>query len=250
MPRVHRARVDAVRFGRGIRALRRRRGWRQLDLAIRAGVSRSVIARVEQGRADRLPLMTLDRITRPLDARVMCRLEWHGENLDRLLDAQHARLVEQIVRRLTATGWACATEVSFSVFGERGSIDVFGYHAERQIALVVEAKSVIADVGGTLMTLDRKLRLAPRIARERGWMCRSTARLLAIADSGTARRRITQHRATFDAAFPMRGHEVTRWLQNPSGAASSLWFLPDDRQEVTTPRSRTRGRAAHARAAS
>jgi hypothetical protein len=156
--------------------------------------------------------------------------------------------VEQIVRRLTAAGWTCAAEVSFSVFGERGSIDVFGYHPGRQMALVVEAKSTIPDVGGMLMTLDRKARLAPGIARERGLACGSASRLLAIAESGTTRRRVAAHQAIFDAALPKRGREVTRWLRNPLGVASSLWFLPDDLHGVTASRCRVRREEPHARA--
>ena len=51
-------------------------------------------------------------------------LRWHGEELDRLLDEAHARLVDEVVRRSTVLGWVVAVEVSFSRYGERGSIDV------------------------------------------------------------------------------------------------------------------------------
>lgn len=234
--------MDPLRLGRQIRALRRRRDWRQLDLAAKAGLSRGVVATIEQGRGDRVTVATLDRIAAALGARLFCRLEWQGENLDRLLDADHARLVEQIVRHLGQAGWACATEASFSVFGERGSIDVLAYHAGRGVILVVEAKSTVPDVGGMLMTLDRKTRLAPGIARDRGWTAQAVARLLVITESGTARRRIAAHRATFEAAFPLRGRTVTRWLREPAGNVSGLWFLPGDSQAVTSARSRVRSR--------
>jgi predicted transcriptional regulator len=39
--------VDDRRVGLVIRALRRRRGWRQVDLAAAASVSQSLIARAE-----------------------------------------------------------------------------------------------------------------------------------------------------------------------------------------------------------
>jgi hypothetical protein len=169
-----------------------------------------------------------------------------GRNLDRLLDADHARLVEQIVRHLGLAGWACATEASFSLFGERGSIDVLAYHAGRGVVLVVEAKSTVPDVGGMLMTLDRKTRLAPAIARDRGWPAQHVARLLVIAESGTARRRIAAHRATFEAAFPLRGRTMTRWLSEPNGSVSGLWFLPGESQAITSARSRVRSRRCRA----
>src|SRR5580765_8972595 len=84
-----------------------------------------------------------------LDARVSCRLTWNGEELDRLLDAAHAAVVEQVVRRLAAEGWVAATEVSFNEYGERGSIDVLGFHPATRCLLVVEVKSVIPDVQAT-----------------------------------------------------------------------------------------------------
>ena len=116
--------MDTVRFGLSVRALRRRRGWRQVDLAGYAGVSRTAISRVERGRADRLTIRMLRTLADALGARLDCRLLWNGEALDRLLDESHAALVETVVRWLTSLGWEVATEVSFSIRGERGSIDV------------------------------------------------------------------------------------------------------------------------------
>src|SRR5260221_10725295 len=113
-------RMDAVRFGRSVRALRRRRQWRQQDLADAAGISRSVISRIELGHGDRMTVRVLERLAMALGARVRWSLDWNGEAMDRLLDEDHAHLVERIVRWLERHGWAVAVEVSFSVFGERG----------------------------------------------------------------------------------------------------------------------------------
>ena len=57
----------------------------------------------------------------------------------------------------------------FSVYGERGVIDMLIWHPARRALLVVELKTEIVDVNELLGTLDRKRRLAKRIARERGW---------------------------------------------------------------------------------
>ncbi|MBA2314294.1 MAG: helix-turn-helix domain-containing protein, partial [Chloroflexi bacterium] len=207
--------MDPIRFGRGIRELRQRRGWRQQDLARAAGVSRSVIARVEQGRGVRLPYAPLAAIATALGARVAVRLDWQGEQLDRLIDARHAALIELVVRELTSLGWACATEVTFSIYGERGSIDVLGFHGETGVLIVVEVKSAIPELGNTLIPLDRKVRLAARIAADRGWVPRSVARLLVVGDATTTRRRIEAHRTVFDVEFPVRGWAVRRWLAAP-----------------------------------
>lgn len=231
--------MDVVRFGRGVRALRFRRRWRQEDLAAEAGVSRSLVARVEQGRADRLTVATLERLLAPFAARLVCRIDWRGEDLDRLRDRGHAEIVDWIVRRLNADGWECATEVSFSVYGERGSIDVLAFHRTAGVVLVVEVKSAIGDVQATLMTLDRKGRLAIRLARERGWPAQSAARLLVVRRSSTARRRVEEFEATFGAAFPDRAVAVRRWLRRPTGRPiSGLWFVSPGTQATTRHRAR------------
>ncbi|HEX8026731.1 MAG TPA: helix-turn-helix transcriptional regulator, partial [Candidatus Limnocylindrales bacterium] len=76
--------MDTVRFGRQLRALRRHRGLRQDDVARCAGLSRSVVARAEQGGADRIQPRSLVRIANALGARFVGRLDWNGEALDRL----------------------------------------------------------------------------------------------------------------------------------------------------------------------
>lgn len=232
--------MDTIRFGLGVRALRRRRGWRQEDVAAAARMSKGSVARVERGGADRVTVATLDRIAAALDARLDCRLLWQGEALDRLLDADHASIVELVVKVLVADGWTCATEVTFNVYGERGSIDILAFHPDARIVLVIEVKSVVPDVGGSLMTLDRKCRHALTIARERGWPATSVARLLVIREDRTARRRVDAHEATFRVAFPTRGPAVKRWLAAPVPQPnfSGLWFLSPAHQAI--PRQRVR----------
>jgi transcriptional regulator with XRE-family HTH domain len=219
------------RFGDGVRALRQRRGWRQQDLADAAGISRSAVGRIEQGRADRLTVMQLDRVATALEARIDVRLLWQHEQLDRLIDAVHAELVELVVEELTGHGWMCAAEVTFSVYGERGSIDVLAFHEASGVVLVVEVKSSIPEIGNLLAPLDRKVRHASRVAADRGWKARSVARLLVIAGGSTVWRRLDEHRATFEAAFPVRGHAVRRWIRAPERLPrwSGLWVPSLDR---------------------
>ena len=77
--------------------------------------------------------------------------------LPRLLGARHSALHEAFSRSLTAIpGWAHIPEVSFSVYGERGVIDVLGWHQRSGAVLVVELKSEIVDIQEMLATLDRK----------------------------------------------------------------------------------------------
>jgi transcriptional regulator with XRE-family HTH domain len=226
--------MDRIAFGRGSKALRLRKHWRQEDLGREAGVSRGVIARIEQGHADKVTVETLDKVAAALGARVMCRLSWNGEGLDRLLDADHAAIVEQVVRILRDGDWLVATEVSFNVYGERGSIDVLAFHPTSRVLLVVEVKSVLPDVQATLVTLDRKERLAPGIASERSWNAVAVARLLVVRENRTARRRIEAHAATFANTFPDRGHTIRPWLDSPDPhrPLHGLWFLSGESQAV------------------
>src|SRR4029077_2392524 len=126
------------------------------------------------------------------------RIYWQGEGLDRLRDARHAAVVEQVIRRLGADGWVAKTEVSCSEYGERGSIDILAFHPASGALVVIEVKSVVPDLQGMLSNLDRKTRHAADIARSFGWAVRSVSRLLVLPDQRTTRRRVQQHEATFD----------------------------------------------------
>ena len=235
--------MDPVRFGLAIRALRRRRGWTQAELARRARRSRSAVSRVERGQGDSLSVRALTNLCAALGARVSVRALWQGEELDRLLDGDHARLVEWIVARLTAAGWIVVPEAIFHIGGERGSIDVLAWHPETGHLLVVEVKSVVPDVQATLSGVDRKARLAPAIARERGWTVRSVSRILVLPDDRTARRRLDQFAATFGSAFPERTVALRRWMTAPDRAVAGVMFVTGAPQAGT--RHRVRASSAH-----
>ena len=204
--------MDAVRIGRSVRALRRRRGWRQADLAARASTSRGSVQRIEGGQLGGVTLATLERVIAALGARLDVGVRWNGEALDRLLDEAHAAVVDSIVQRLRVGGWDVAIEASFAIDGERGSIDVLAIDPRDGSLVVIEVKSVIADSQRTLHGLDRKARLAPALAEARDWRWRSVSRLLVVQDSRTNRRRVTTHAATFSVALPARNRAVTAWL--------------------------------------
>jgi transcriptional regulator with XRE-family HTH domain len=225
--------MDALRFGLSMRALRRRRRWTQQKLAGEARVSRSLVARIEQGQGDRVTVRTMMRVAAALGGTISCRVLWHGEGLDRLLDAAHASLLDLTLASLHAAGWQTATEVTFNIRGERGSIDILAFHEATGSLFVIEIKSVVPDLQAMLGTLDRKVRVAAEIARERGWVARTVSRLLVLPDDRTSRRRVDQYRATFETALPARTVAVRRWLQDPADAIDGVLFLSDDTDTVT-----------------
>src|SRR3990172_9255596 len=85
--------MDDLRLGALVRTLRRRLGWRQVDLARRAGVSQSAVSRLETGHLDELSLSTIRRIAAALEITVDFAPRWRGGELARLLDEGHAQLV-------------------------------------------------------------------------------------------------------------------------------------------------------------
>ena len=217
--------MDTVRLGSQFRALRIRKDKRQLDVAEAAGLSRALISRIERGHVANVRLGDLERAANALDATLELRLRWHGEALDRLLDEDHARIVDLLVAELRLANWEVIVEASFSIWGERGSVDILARHEATGLVLVIEVKSVVPDSQATLFGLDRKARLAPQLAGARGWECRGVARILAVGDSALSRRRIARLGATYEAALPTRGHAVRRWLRHPAGPIAGLLFV-------------------------
>jgi transcriptional regulator with XRE-family HTH domain len=221
--------MDDARVGRALRALRQRRGLRQSEVAAAAGVSQSTISHVESGRLAGLPVATVRRIFAAVDAGFEGTVLWRGAGLDRLLDARHAALVAASVGRLAELGWETRVETTYSIYGERGSIDVMGALGPVRAVLVEEVKSELASLEETIRKLDEKVRLVrERIAeKEFGWRPEFVGRLLVLPESTTARRRVAGLDPVLRVAFPERGSDVRRWLLRPSGTLSGILFLPD-----------------------
>jgi transcriptional regulator with XRE-family HTH domain len=214
--------MDGTWVGRRLRALRHHHGWRQADLAARSGESRDVVSRVERGRIADMPVRRVAAIARALDADLVISLRWRGGELDRLLDEGHAAVLGRVAELLQACGWTTEAEVTCSVYGERGSIDLLAWHASTRTLLVIEVKTELTSVEATLRKHDEKVRLGARIAAERfGWRAASTARLLVLPNLSSARRRVERHRAILGPTYPARGEMLRAWLRHPTDARAS-----------------------------
>ena len=218
--------MDDIRVGAAFRAVRVRRRWRQEDVAARAGVPRSLVSDIERGHFGTTSLDRLRAVAAALDVRIDLVARWRGGELARLLSSRHSALNESVAgyfERLP--GWAQKPEVSFSIYGERGVIDILAYHAASGSLLVIELKTEIVDVNEMVGTLDRKARLASQVARDIGWDARSVSRWLIVTRDKTNQRRIEAHRSMLRAAMPADGHAMRSWLAHPSGriAALSMW---------------------------
>ena len=189
----------------------------QAGLAARAGVSQASVSRCERGDLAQLSLDTLRRILLAAEVRLDLIPRWRGADLGRLLDEAHADMVERVGGMLASVGWEPQPEATFSVYGERGSVDVLALHGASGSILVVEVKSRLVDLQDTLAALDRKVRLGPQLAADRGWRAAPVSAWLVVRDTRTSRRVLASHRLTLRSALPTDGRTVAGWLGRPVG---------------------------------
>jgi transcriptional regulator with XRE-family HTH domain len=238
-----------VELGRRFRAVRHRLRLRQRDVAVRAGVSQSLVSFIERGRFDRVSINAIRTVAAALGAELVLFLRWRGGEIDRMLDEGHAALAGAVIAALQRDGWQVRTEVSYSAYGERGSIDILAWHALTRTLLVVEVKTELNSVEETLRKHDEKARLAPRVAREQfGWPATMASRLLALPDLSTPRRRVERQAPVLAVAYPTRGWAVRSWLKGPVGRVSGLVFVTSGPASAAVSRKRVRcGREAESR---
>jgi transcriptional regulator with XRE-family HTH domain len=219
--------MDDVRVGRSLRLLRQRRGLTQAQLAARAAVSQQLVSLVERGHLDALAIRSIRRLFGALDARFDAHVSWRGGQLDRLLDAAHAELVGRCVDRLRPAGWEVEIEVSYSVYGERGSIDLLAGRRADRAALVVEVKSELASIEELARKTDEKTRLARTVlCRERfGFEPTVVGRLLVVPERDRIRRSLAAHAVVLDVLFPARGREMRVWLRQPNRSVRGILVL-------------------------
>ena len=224
------ASMDAVRFGRFVRAVRRRLGLRQLDVAARAGVSASAISRIERGHLDEVTWAVIARTCAALEIRLDLRPNWRGFEGDRLLDSDHAAIVEFIVRTLMEHGWRTIVEYTFNHFGDRGSVDIVAWHDTATALLIIEVKTQIVEVNVLAASLDRKARVVPPLLRAQfGWQPALVARLLVVRDTRSLRSVIEKFGATFASSLPDRTVAAWKWIAKPSGSLAGILFRSDSR---------------------
>jgi transcriptional regulator with XRE-family HTH domain len=224
--------MDELRIGRVVRALRHRLRVRQVDVGDRARVSQGVVSLIERGHLDRVSMPALRDVLRAVDAELVLIVRWRGGELDRLLDEQHAWLGGRVTDIMTLNGWTVVPEVTYSIFGERGSIDLVAWHAASRTLLVIELKSELTSIEETLRRHDAKVRLAAGIVGERfGWAPTRVGRLLVLPDSSTNRRRVDRHSMLLHRAYPTRNIGVRQLIKVPGRAKAldGLWFVSDTR---------------------
>jgi transcriptional regulator with XRE-family HTH domain len=219
--------VEALRAGKVLRIVRRRRGLTQANLAAMAGVAQQTVSLLERGKADGSTLRTIKKVAAPLGITVDLVLRWKGPELDRLVDARHAMLVKAVVSRL-GPDWQVVVEYTFNHYGDRGSVDVLAWHAGARMVLLVEVKTELDSLEAVLRSMDVKTRVVPALlARDRGWRGQLGGSVLVLPDDSASRRAVARLSPVFDVALPGRTMMVRQWLRKPVGPLRGIWFLAD-----------------------
>ena len=209
----------------------------QAHLAALAGVSRSIVSLIERGGAEETSVRTVRKVASVLGVSVTLTSRWRGAEMAKLLDEAHAALVGYVVQQLSGAGWSVRPEHTFSVWGERGSIDVLAWSHAARALLCIECKTRLPDVQDVLSTMDRKRRLAATIAKLEGWEPTSVGSVLVLPDQTWARNAVSRFCPVFDTALPARTVDVRRWLTHPAGDLRGIWFLLNDSGANKTRRS-------------
>ena len=175
-----------------------------------------------------LPVSTIRNIAGVLGMGLELTARWRGADMERMLHAAHNALHETMARHFqTLTEWVAVPEVSYSIYGERGIIDVLAWHERTRSLLIIELKTLLVDPGELVGTMDRRVRLGMRIARDRGWSPTSVSSWVVLTDTRTNRRHVAGQEAMLRAAFPSDGREMRSWLESPSGRAAASSFVSD-----------------------
>lgn len=203
----------AARFGRDLRTARMVAGLRQRDVGTRAGVSQSVVSRVERGVS--VPSLDLmGRLTAAVGCRLSCKL--FPADGPSLRDGGQLQLIE-VVRRQLHASWNVTLEAPIGTGDDRRAADMV---IENRLEIALgEFESNLYDAQGQVRPAQlKRAALAERLGRP-------VRLLFAIADTEANRRAAANHAGLLAAAFPVRGRRAWAALRSgePLGGDALIW---------------------------
>lgn len=172
------------REGAKVRAARRRRRWRQLDLGGRAGLAQPTISQLERGQGGTLSLESWQQVALVLG--LPLELTLGRDALEEPIDAGHLAIQELVLRVAKPAGYNRAFELPTKPSDPSYSTDV-GLRDDRDRRLVqVECWNTFGNLNASMRSSDRKRADAEALAIAMGngqtytilqvWVVRATRR--------------------------------------------------------------------------
>ncbi len=170
--------------GQKIRRARKRRGWTQVEIARRIGVSSSTISALERGDGGTLSLELWQQVALALD--VPLKVEVGRDALEEPVDAGHLRMQELVLRLGRATGRRRTFELATKPDDPRRSTDVGLIDDAARLLLLIECVNTFGTINASIRSSDRKRADAEALAVAIGhgdpyavwtcWVVRATRR--------------------------------------------------------------------------
>lgn len=197
--------------GAKVRAARRRRRLRQVDLGIKAGMSQSAVSAMELGRGAALSLIAWQRVAIVLDLPV--HFELGRDALEEPRDAGHLAIQELVLRLGRATSRRRTFELATKPADPSRSTDVGLIDDVHRCLLLIECVNTFGDIGASIRSSDRKHAEAQALAIAIGngdpydvhecWVIRATRRNRAL---------VARYPELFAARFPGSSRACTAAL--------------------------------------
>lgn len=222
--------MEDVKVGERVRMVRLKRRLTQAEVGGAAGLRPIEVSHLEHGVLDELTIGMMRRIVAAIGMRIDLVPRWKGVDLEREMVGAHDALQAAVLRLIRGTpGWVAEAEVTYSIFGERGAIDILAWHAASRTLLIIELKTLLVDPAEIKRKNDERRRHGPEIAAERGWRPKGVAVWVIFTDTRTNRARVARHADILLSPDTIDGRAMRAWLRKPSGAVDALsyWTEPE-----------------------
>jgi hypothetical protein len=174
----------------------------------------STVWRVEAGELPGVTVATAGRLLGELGILVEFRSPYVARShLQR--DAAHARCSAYVRRRLEASGWRVAHEVEVGSARSRGFIDILASHRDSGVAMVIEIKTELVDLGEVQRTLGWYERESWAETRRLGWKQRGVVGVVARLATEVNEGAIQENRVLLQQWCPTRARQLNEWMSRP-----------------------------------
>lgn len=212
-----------ARLGADIRAMRKRRGWTQVELGRRTSLGRLVIGGLERG-ARPLDVESLERLAVALG--VPLAIGFDRDVREDTADAGHLAIQEVVLRVARAAGYVTQFETPTRPNEPWRSTDVVVGSEQRKSVIACECWNTFGDVGAAVRSSRRKLIEIEQLAAGRWGPAAEAALVWVVRDTARNRRLILRYPEVFASTFIGSSHAWVRALTTgspPPSGPGMVW---------------------------